>query len=453
MIQSTYDMINFGSDFMLATDFYTDMLQGIILKRRKIQYSGKFEVITLSGFPGTGKTTSVLRYCDTHSGCLYFSFKNTEHSLALKIFAKKYPKIFSDCNDWDSFFSQLCDYCKKRNTVVFFDSFKENTKSSFQDEFMKHFKGSNHLGIFIFIKDECGRNIFTPLHPAEIAKIYPQLSNEDVIRLRAVTGGILSLVDLYNPELSFDENLALFLKDGSYYSYLAERIFSDLFRTPDSYNTLMLGIALGKTKLSELAEFSGFALNKCDKYLNVLCEKGLISSVNSRYRITNEYFYMWYRYKFMGIKIQLDKIKKYIDTVLFKRTFKRECLYWLLNSRFAPRYTEGNFWVSDNIYHNVKIKDEVFDYIYDYGGDTIFVKIFSSLTDHFTKENFVRFKKAADSFNTTQNSTYILFSVHRFSDYCWDMSKKYDNLRLVQLTSLLPGINDEAGYREEELFI
>ena len=453
MIQSTYDMIKFGSDFMLATDFYTDMLQGIILRRRKAQFRGKFEVITLSGFPGTGKTTSVLKYCDMHSGCLYFSFKNIEHSLAVKLFAKKYPKIFSDCKDWHSFFSRLYEYCKNSNTVVFFDSFKENTKSGFQDGFMKHFNNAGHLGVFIFIKDECSENIFTPLHPAEIAKIYPQLSYEDVIRLRAVTGGILPLVDLYNPKLSFDKNLALFLQDGSYYSYLAERIFSGLFRTPDSYNTLMLGIALGKTKLSELAEFSGFALNKCDKYLNILFEKGLVSSVNSRYRITSEYFYMWYRYRFMGIKIQPDKIKKYIDTVLITRTFRRECLYWLLNSRFAPRYTEGNFWVSENIYHNVKIKDEVFDYIYDYGGDTIFVKIFSSLTDHFTKENFVRFKKAADSFNTTQNSTYILFSVHRFSDYCWDMSKKYDNLRLVQLTSLLPGINDEDGYREEELFI
>ena len=49
-------------------------------------------------------------------------------------------------------------------------------------------------------------------------------------------------------------NLKAFLKPNSYYSMLAPRIVKEYFRTPESYNTLLYGIATGKKRISELAE-------------------------------------------------------------------------------------------------------------------------------------------------------------------------------------------------------
>ena len=92
-----------------CNDFYVEMLRiGIDGARQKMhRKKEKIGILTYTGWIGTGKTSAVLDYCKKYSNCLYFSFKNIEHSLALKLFPKKYPHIFSGPADWAMFFEQL----------------------------------------------------------------------------------------------------------------------------------------------------------------------------------------------------------------------------------------------------------------------------------------------------------------------------------------------------------
>lgn len=90
---------------MNCNDFYVEMLErGINNERRNLlRKNSKLAVVTFSGWIGIVKTAAVQAYCKKHSESLYFSFANAEYALALKLFAQKYPHVFSDPNDWDEF--------------------------------------------------------------------------------------------------------------------------------------------------------------------------------------------------------------------------------------------------------------------------------------------------------------------------------------------------------------
>ena len=439
---------------MSASSAYLRMLRYCIKKAKSQLHSSDpdFYSLSYSGWVGIGKTTAVLEYCKTHSGCFYFSFENMDEKLAVKMFAKKYPKVFTDCNNWEDFATQLFRWCENRNCVIFVDSFDYKKHNCFYEEIHKAFGNMKHRTVVMYIEDQIYRYQFTPLHFGEIKKLFPNITDEEVVMIKAVTGGIASLVDLYNPEISFEENLKEFLKPNSYFCMLAPRIVKEYFRTPESYNTLLYGIATGKKRISELAELSGYANNKCDKYIKSLMSAGIVKRIEfksnkgttqARYDMANEYFCFWYRYIFTHANYEndevFDAIMKYVKNILVKRVFRKECEYWLEKNYYAYWYTNAEFYFHDErCLRNVKLNGTTFDAVFQNYGDYIFVKYFDTIGEHCTKPDWDEIEEATTKFNRLENNTYILFSIHRFSEYCWKISSKYDNLRLVQMTSFLP---------------
>lgn len=104
----------------------------------------------------------------------------------------------------------------------------------------------------------------------------------DALRIIAITNGIPELVRLFDFQKSYAENLRLlFTQDSAYFRY-AESELRRNFRTPETYNTLLYGMATGHNRISQLSEFSGFPQNKCDKYLKALDKAGLLESVQKK---------------------------------------------------------------------------------------------------------------------------------------------------------------------------
>lgn len=442
-------IITRGEGMQSCNDFYVELLKKKIDYKRTYRRSDKYAFLYLSGWSGTGKTSAVLDYCNKYSGCLYFSFANTESTLALKLFAKKYPHIFSECTNWKDFFSQLFSWVQRKSCTVFFDSCTLKEDSEFFTELLNAHGITDHRTVFIFIEDRYDIHLFTPLHIAEIKKIFPKLTDEEIVLIKAITGGISSLVALYNSELTFEENLKNFMQPNSYYNQLAEKIIKEYYRAPESYNTLLYGISIGKKRVSELSELSGHPNNKCDKYLKSLIKNGIVKHVEARgkrkayYEITNEYFSFWYRYIFpksdYNNETVFNNMMKYVKNVLVKRAFRRECEYWLFNNSYADNFVGTFIRHEDGVFHyNAKIKKLSFDIVYENYGEYIFIKYFDTIGEHCTKEDWTEIERITTKFSRMQNNTYILFSIHRFSDYCWKMSSKYDNLRLVQLTAFTP---------------
>ncbi len=449
-----------GEKMHECDDFYMDMLRRGIDKARLELHrkKEKIQILTYTGWVGIGKTTAVMNYCKKYSNCLYFSFANTEHSLALKLFSKKYPQVFSVPADWEMFFEQLYIWCHRKNCTVFFDSYVHKKDSDFYTKLIDRFYDSTHRPVFVFIENEYGKHLFTPLHIAEIKKAFPKITDEEVVMLRAVTGGISSLVSLYNPNLSFEINLKRFLQPNSYFCQLAEKIIKEYYRTPESYNTLLYGIATAKKRVSELSELSGYPNNKCDKYLKSLIKNGMVTHIAARgkrkayYEITNEYLSFWYRYLFpkhdFHNEFVFNNMMKYIKNVLVKRVFRKECEYWLFNNIRAYQYISEEFYHEDGIFHrNAQLKNLSFDIVHENYGEYIFIKYFDTIGEHCTKQDWSEIERITTKFSRKQNNTYILFSIHRFSDYCWKISSKYDNVRLVQLTAFTPQYHDREQYR------
>ncbi len=67
---------------------------------------------------GMGKTYSILKYCEGHKNCLYFSFRNMDSDFALRVFSNTYPEIFSVSSDWNIFFEQLSRKTKGNRLTV-----------------------------------------------------------------------------------------------------------------------------------------------------------------------------------------------------------------------------------------------------------------------------------------------------------------------------------------------
>ena len=97
-----------------------------------------------------------------------------------------------------------------------------------------------------------------------------------------MTDGIPALVDLFRLDLSFEVNVQNIYVSGSPYLRYAEENLRREFRSPESYKTLLYGMAIGYNRISQLAEFSGYPKNKCDKYLKALDAAGYIEKEQKR---------------------------------------------------------------------------------------------------------------------------------------------------------------------------
>lgn len=116
--------------------------------------------------------------------------------------------------------------------------------------------------------------ITVPMLLAENESIEPL----DALRTIAITDGIPELVRLFDFQKSFAENLPSLLAHDSAYSRYAESELRRNFRTTETYNILLYGMAAGHNRISELSDFSGFPQNKCDKYLKALDKAGLLET-------------------------------------------------------------------------------------------------------------------------------------------------------------------------------
>ncbi len=129
-------------------------------------------------------------------------------------------------------------------------------------------------------------------------------------------------------------------------------------------------------------------------------------------------------------------------------SFIHACEYWLFNNIRAYQYLSEEFYHEDGIFHrNVKLKNLSFDIVHENYGEYIFIKYFDTIGEHCTKQDWSEIERITTKFSRKQNNTYILFSIHCFSDYCWKISSKYDNVRLVQLTAFTPQYHDREQYR------
>lgn len=366
--------------------------------------------------------------------------------------------IFTACANWDVFFDQLLDYgIRTRCTIFFDDAALRNDKDEFLKQLQRVLEQNQEFSFFVVfllkpwetLPLRAHTKTLLPMSPASLRRTMG-LKDEDTFRLFTLTDGNPHLIGQYNCELSFEDNVRAWLRCDSRFYHLAREWMDCCFRSPEGYNTLMHGMATSLNRVSELSELSGFPMNKVDKYLKALAEHGLITcekeaGSHTRYIPANNYLTLWYRYLFAsGLTSEgsfpeqtVAAFMDDLDNVLVPATFRKTVLQWLSwhQGKFVRKHIDIRAPYMKDVWGN----GVHFDYIYKTDERTsryLVVKLFDHLNERCRKNDWQAIDNAVSSVVPYYESTLILASIHRFSDYCWEITSTQHNAKLVQIQTL-----------------
>lgn len=378
-------------------------------------------VMQLCGQNSMGKTLLVRNYCKNHNG-LYFSFRNLDAAFA--------PRIFiPGCKDWAEFFSAVQGI--KNRPVIFFDDMDDrNDKEDF-------FKALPQFAHFAYIVLIYRREVKLPIqaavlqmksmNPAMLRRNNKKLSALDALRIIAMTDGIPGLVSQFDLSISFEENIRSLFTEGSLYLRYASDAMQQAFRSPESYNTLLYGLATGHNRISQLAKFSGFPKNKCDKYLKALDAAGFLETeqkkdkngnLHTHYYPKGGYFRTWYllyfpqQQKFFEPPDDelLSELLLQIDAYITSYYFQKCC--WLWMRAFSDVLSwEWKLMREDPMQYDVTINGVNFDFVQHGKVQDVYVTILSGVDDIFTYEIFRKIEAASTKTRPFYSNMYYIFSI------------------------------------------
>ena len=407
-------------------------------------------ITQLCGKSGMGKTSLAQSYLEAYGG-QYFSFRNLDAAFA--------PQIFRPgCKLWREFFAEIGE--TKNRPVIFFDDMDDrNDKEEFLNALPELAKKA-YVVLIVRAKMELPfpsdmiqmTAITVPMLLAENKALDPL----DALRTIAITDGIPKLVQLFDFQRPFAENLGvLFTQNSAYFRY-AESELRRHFRTPETYNILLYGMATGHNRISQLAEFSGFPQNKCDKYLKAMDKVGLLETVQRKdtaghvrthYYPRGGYWKTWFRYVFgrclkplEGDSLQL--LVNDIDHSIVAEYFKTVCWKWM-KKNYGDYYWDEVLRFDDPKQQDVTVNGVHFDYVQETKDHTIYVKIWDDIGEGFPKAEFQKIETVTTKNRPFYENIYFLFSAGRACNYV-EQLRNLETVSVVDLKSLLGKKNEDS---------
>ncbi len=406
----------------------------------------------LCGKSGIGKTLLARQYAKDHNG-LYFSFRNLDAALA--------PRVFlPSCSNWDDFFRKVL--IAKNRPVIFFDDMDDRNDKDIFLEKLPALKGAAFV-VLIFrreshVPEKARKLTLKPIIPPDLCREYKKLSQLDALRIIAMTDGIPALVNLFRLDLSFEENVQSIFASGSLYLRYAEENLRREFRSPESYNTLLYGMAIGFNRISQLAEFSGYPKNKCDKYLKALDAAGYIEkeqkrdeagTIRTHYYLKGGYLRVWYhlffprQHEFIA-SLTEDAVKElvfWIDDCATKYYFRKLCWRWFFKntSLYYAGYSIGK---NNPSQYDVTIAGSLLDFVQHDKDRDLYMKIWDDPESGFPKDVFQKIEKVTTTTRPFYDNVYYLFSIGRACNYVEDL-RKLGTVAVVDLRSFFGRNNAE----------
>jgi len=337
--------------------------------------SSKRQIITaVSGLRRVGKTTLVREFIKDKKALYFFVYENKTSSELLKEFVKELreKKLISELEEidsWNTFFKILFKRCKKY--VVVFDEFQNfyNIEKSVFSVIQRNVDENQSIPIhFIFLGSLV--RLFKKIFEDNKQPLYGRVSSKINLSPFSLKDSLYTLKLLGHSDLK--EMLKIYGVFGGFPKYYADiekfdlgkksylEIIDYLFvqenaplenevldilkqefgRRGSLYYSILSAIASGKTKLDEIANFTGTKESSITRHLSELEDKfGLITSFkplnnkkNTRYFIYPPLISFWFKFiydKFSKYKIGEEKeilsnIKKHFNS-FFGRRFEEIC--------------------------------------------------------------------------------------------------------------------------------
>lgn len=157
----------------------------------------------------------------------------------------------------------------------------------------------------------------------DVADLLPGISRRQQIETYAVLGGFPELWEHFEGNADIRENICRhILRKGSYLREEALRLVSEELRETNVYHAILCALALGRHKLNDLYQHTGFSRAKISVYLKNLMELEIVEKVFSYdtagrentqkgiYRIKNHFVKFFFRYLYSNLS-RLEELDEY----------------------------------------------------------------------------------------------------------------------------------------------
>jgi AAA+ ATPase superfamily predicted ATPase len=297
--------------------------------------SGKFEFVTIYGRRRVGKTTLIQKFCKGKKTILFPAFETTAKNnlglLSAAIFSCTDPDMNTPPS-FDSFkraFERIAELAENERIIFVIDEFpylaeSDRSVSSLLQNMIDHRFRDTKLMIILcgssmsFMENQVlgynsplyGRMTaqikLLPFGYADITKWFPSYTPEETALVYAVLGGVPMYLEKFSGNRSVRDNIleAVMDKDAVLFEEPSNLLRQEL-REPKTYNAIIIAIADGRTKLSEISSEVEIESGTLSKYMDNLIslgivkkERAMLSENNKRtiYIIADNLFRFWYRF-------------------------------------------------------------------------------------------------------------------------------------------------------------
>lgn len=410
------------------------------------------QMVVFYGQKFMGKTSFLLDFCEkrTFSYCLVHSIEanwmrhnlnESINELAEKESDEKKILIVDEFQGFakdEQFMATLFAFMQVQNVLVVLVSSEVNWVETLM---VKSF-GRSVASINGFYK--CRELSFE-----SICELYPEYNRANLFIMYSIFGGIPGLWNYFDEEMSIEDNIVHnILSDKCSLRQIGYSYSMTGLRESGVYDTILLCMANGNTKLNNLYNLTGFSRAKISVYLKTLMEQEQINKVysidcvgfeNSQkgiYDISNHFTAFWFKFIYLHEdKLQLmdevDFYNTYIKDYLleFCGKYLREVVkeYFIkmgmydVSKKYSPdcflgkKNTIGLAWKEKTIYHIVSCSQ---------------IKIMT------TYEDYETLVQAADEAKMREREYYIV-SFRDFDEKLTLEARMKENVHLLSFTDIL----------------
>ena len=444
----------------------------------------KFQMFVLYGRRRVGKTTLLNEFCKGKDS-IFYSAEQSNDKLNLEKFSALIYQFYGETGwgpflSWEGALTYIDERQKDKRLILVLDEFpylvkKNHALLSKLQHLIDHRLNNGKLFLILcgsymgFMEKEVlgyksplfgrrtGQLHMKPFDYQTSIRFLEGFSDEDKLKLYGAFGGTAMYLQQIEKDKSFEENIKnTFLRVTSYLYEEPLLLLRQEVQEPGIYSAIIEAIAGGATKANEISTKIGEESAKCLKYINTLCELGILyketpfgekeSSRKTIYAISDFMFRFWYRYVFSNRTLVETGVQEAIWQKKIEPTysdymsvvFEKVCRDYLLskNGQLPVLFTSiGRWWGTDSSTHSqVEI-----DLVASDGNDYLMCecKWRNELTDMSVLQAL---RHKAEVFGRKQNETwYVLFSKSGFTDAVRQEAMNDDRILLVKLDEMVKG--------------
>lgn len=444
----------------------------------------KFHLFVLYGRRRVGKTTLLNEFCK-NKDAIFYSAEQSNNKLNLEKFSDLVFQFYGETtlepfSSWENALTYIDNRQGNKRLVLVIDEFpylvKKNKAllSEFQhliDHKLQHGKLFLVLcGSYMGFMEKEVLGSKSPLFGRRTGQLHMKtfdykssmlfldgFSDEEKLELYGAFGGTALYLQQIDTAKTFEENIKnAFLRVTAYLYEEPLLLLRQEVQEPGIYSAIIEAIAGGATKANEISTKIGEEAAKCLKYINILCELGILyketpfgekaSSRKTIYGISDLMFRFWYRFVFANRSLvetgaQEAVWKKRIEPSYndyMGIVFERVCTDYLkiqnTKGELPILFTSIGRWWGTNPADRTQVE---IDLIAEDGKDYIFGEC-KWKNEKLDLSVLKQLKEKADVFSKNRKGTwYVLFSKSGFTDAVIEEAKKDKSVMLVDLKEIM----------------